>query len=166
MGCRTEPGYPPQGHMIEVAVGVCKHCIQPKPPRTHHCSETCHELVSGRMVQYLILVEFFVALAIVVGLLWLIYSHGKIISNGETSIEYYINLATAKKFAMRRKVYMNPYDFGWRKNWKSFLGIDDFRGDFFKKIIIPSVYQPNGDGLIWPFAFSLDELLPHVQRQT
>ncbi|KRY58544.1 putative palmitoyltransferase ZDHHC16, partial [Trichinella britovi] len=84
--------------------------------------ETCRELVSGRIVQYLILVEFFVALAIVVGLLWLIYSHGKIISNGETSIEYYINLATAKKFAMRRKVYMNPYDFGWKKNWKSFLG--------------------------------------------
>ncbi|XP_003376129.1 putative parathyroid hormone 2 receptor [Trichinella spiralis] len=26
------------GHLIEVAVGVCKHCIQPKPPRTHHCS--------------------------------------------------------------------------------------------------------------------------------
>ncbi|KRZ27950.1 putative palmitoyltransferase ZDHHC16, partial [Trichinella pseudospiralis] len=248
MGCRTEP----------VAVGVCKHCIQPKPPRTHHCSvcnrcilkmdhhcpwlnqcvghynhryfyltlifmwlsciyvvygmrdcfldhyriegttvpwcmamenklcyakwlchfetnistkcekeqETCRELVSGKMVQYLILVEFFVALAIVVGLLWLIYSHGKIISNGETSIEYYVNLATAKKFATRQKVYMNPYDFGWRKNWKSFLGIDDFREDFFKKIIIPSVYKPDGDGLSWPFAFSLDELLPHVQGQT
>ncbi|KRY90896.1 putative palmitoyltransferase ZDHHC16, partial [Trichinella pseudospiralis] len=247
-----------KGHLIEVAVGVCKHCIQPKPPRTHHCSvcnrcilkmdhhcpwlnqcvghynhryfyltlifmwlsciyvvygmrdcfldhyriegttipwcmamenklcyakwlchfetnistkcekeqETCRELVSGKMVQYLILVEFFVALAIVVGLLWLIYSHGKIISNGETSIEYYVNLATAKKFATRQKVYMNPYDFGWRKNWKSFLGIDDFREDFFKKIIIPSVYKPDGDGLSWPFAFSLDELLPHVQGQT
>ncbi|KRX94193.1 putative palmitoyltransferase ZDHHC16, partial [Trichinella pseudospiralis] len=220
MGCRTEPGYPPQASWLNQCVGHYNHryfyltlifmwlsCIyvvygmrdcfldhyRIEGTTVPWCmamenklcyakwlchfetnistkcekeQETCRELVSGKMVQYLILVEFFVALAIVVGLLWLIYSHGKIISNGETSIEYYVNLATAKKFATRQKVYMNPYDFGWRKNWKSFLGIDDFREDFFKKIIIPSVYKPDGDGLSWPFAFSLDELLPHVQGQT
>lgn len=37
-GVRTHPGKPPK-QMSEVAVtSVCKRCILPKPPRTHHCS--------------------------------------------------------------------------------------------------------------------------------
>lgn len=34
----TKPGFPPAGFLIEEAVSICKHCIAPKPPRTHHCS--------------------------------------------------------------------------------------------------------------------------------
>lgn len=37
MAFTTEPGYPPQGAMITEAVSICKRCIAPKPPRTHHC---------------------------------------------------------------------------------------------------------------------------------
>ncbi|XP_015907506.1 palmitoyltransferase ZDHHC16 [Parasteatoda tepidariorum] len=37
MACITDPGYPPQGTMITDAVSICKRCIAPKPPRTHHC---------------------------------------------------------------------------------------------------------------------------------
>ncbi|KFM74080.1 putative palmitoyltransferase ZDHHC16, partial [Stegodyphus mimosarum] len=37
MAYTTEPGYPPQGAMITEAVSICKRCIAPKPPRTHHC---------------------------------------------------------------------------------------------------------------------------------
>ncbi|XP_054708601.1 palmitoyltransferase ZDHHC16-like isoform X2 [Uloborus diversus] len=33
----TGPGFPPQGAMITEAVSICKRCIAPKPPRTHHC---------------------------------------------------------------------------------------------------------------------------------
>jgi len=35
MACVTSPGYP---HTVSQAVTVCKKCIGPKPPRTHHCS--------------------------------------------------------------------------------------------------------------------------------
>ncbi|XP_057655860.1 palmitoyltransferase ZDHHC16B isoform X1 [Diorhabda carinulata] len=38
MAVITSPGYPPQGELIPEAVSICKKCISPKPPRTHHCS--------------------------------------------------------------------------------------------------------------------------------
>uniref|UniRef100_A0A146M895 Palmitoyltransferase n=2 Tax=Lygus hesperus TaxID=30085 RepID=A0A146M895_LYGHE len=38
MGVMTPPGFPPQGVIIEEAVSICRKCIAPKPPRTHHCS--------------------------------------------------------------------------------------------------------------------------------
>ncbi|XP_026761016.1 palmitoyltransferase ZDHHC16 [Galleria mellonella] len=38
MGVITPPGYPPHGAMISEAASICKKCISPKPPRTHHCS--------------------------------------------------------------------------------------------------------------------------------
>ncbi|KAK2585867.1 hypothetical protein KPH14_010460 [Odynerus spinipes] len=37
-------GYPPQGGLIPEAVSICKKCIKPKPPRTHHCS-ICNKCV-------------------------------------------------------------------------------------------------------------------------
>ncbi|XP_014680738.1 PREDICTED: probable palmitoyltransferase ZDHHC16 [Priapulus caudatus] len=37
MGVLTHPGKPPKGMLPEV-VSMCKKCIAPKPPRTHHCS--------------------------------------------------------------------------------------------------------------------------------
>ncbi|XP_012287712.1 palmitoyltransferase ZDHHC16A [Orussus abietinus] len=38
MGVKVPAGYPPQGGLIPEAVSICKKCIKPKPPRTHHCS--------------------------------------------------------------------------------------------------------------------------------
>ncbi|XP_058841082.1 palmitoyltransferase ZDHHC16B-like isoform X5 [Acipenser ruthenus] len=35
---RTSPGYPPQMKTDIPSVSICKKCIAPKPPRTHHCS--------------------------------------------------------------------------------------------------------------------------------
>lgn len=37
-GVTTPPGYPPDAVYITVAASICKKCIAPKPPRTHHCS--------------------------------------------------------------------------------------------------------------------------------
>uniref|UniRef100_A0A8D8UZP9 Palmitoyltransferase n=1 Tax=Cacopsylla melanoneura TaxID=428564 RepID=A0A8D8UZP9_9HEMI len=44
MGVKTMPGYPPQGGLIPEAVSICKKCISPKPPRTHHCS-VCNKCI-------------------------------------------------------------------------------------------------------------------------
>ncbi|KAG7313572.1 hypothetical protein JYU34_000723 [Plutella xylostella] len=38
MGVATSPGHPPNGLTVMEAASICKKCIQPKPPRTHHCS--------------------------------------------------------------------------------------------------------------------------------
>lgn len=38
MGVQIPAGYPPKGGLIPEAVSICKKCIEPKPPRTHHCS--------------------------------------------------------------------------------------------------------------------------------
>ncbi|KAK2585866.1 hypothetical protein KPH14_010460 [Odynerus spinipes] len=44
MGVNVAAGYPPQGGLIPEAVSICKKCIKPKPPRTHHCS-ICNKCV-------------------------------------------------------------------------------------------------------------------------
>ncbi len=37
-GVSTHPGSPTDLNLIPFRVAVCKKCISPKPPRTHHCS--------------------------------------------------------------------------------------------------------------------------------
>lgn len=37
MASKTNPGKPPKDQAYN-AVGICKKCFVPKPPRTHHCS--------------------------------------------------------------------------------------------------------------------------------
>lgn len=37
MACSTDPGRPPLSETYN-AVSICKKCLIPKPPRTHHCS--------------------------------------------------------------------------------------------------------------------------------
>ncbi|XP_077301941.1 palmitoyltransferase ZDHHC16A [Arctopsyche grandis] len=39
----TSPGHPPEASLIVEAVSICRKCIAPKPPRSHHCSvcNTC-----------------------------------------------------------------------------------------------------------------------------
>lgn len=37
MACSTDPGQPPRSETYN-AVSICKKCLIPKPPRTHHCS--------------------------------------------------------------------------------------------------------------------------------
>ncbi|XP_066991490.2 palmitoyltransferase ZDHHC16A isoform X2 [Anabrus simplex] len=44
MAAVTLPGYPPQGALIPEAASICKKCIAPKPPRTHHCS-VCNKCI-------------------------------------------------------------------------------------------------------------------------
>lgn len=74
--------------------------------------------------------------------------HAQLITKGETSIEANINRAETKRLAEINKNYVNPYDFGPRKNWRIFLGI--VRGKtFIRNVILPSAHPPVGDGLTW-----------------
>ncbi|XP_075733170.1 palmitoyltransferase ZDHHC16 isoform X1 [Rhipicephalus microplus] len=38
MALTTNPGTPPEASLVPEVVSICKKCIAPKPPRTHHCS--------------------------------------------------------------------------------------------------------------------------------
>ncbi|KNC33173.1 hypothetical protein FF38_03639 [Lucilia cuprina] len=44
MAVITPAGEPPEGISLNEAVAVCKKCITPKPPRTHHCS-VCNKCI-------------------------------------------------------------------------------------------------------------------------
>ncbi|CAH0562149.1 unnamed protein product [Brassicogethes aeneus] len=244
MAVVTHPGYPPQGELITEAVSICKKCIAPKPPRTHHCSvcnrcilkmdhhcpwlNNCvgyrnHRYFFLYMV-YMVLGVFFVICAgfdvaytaillspddlnepeleghsvkfnksgalipvtdavdldsslldddyiqayepitpwkrraiiymalincgafIALGALssW----HSKLIGRGETSIEANINKAETTRLSEIGRIYVNPYNFGSRKNWRIFLGLIQGR-TFLTGVLLPSAHEPIGDGLTW-----------------
>ncbi|KAK2572587.1 Palmitoyltransferase ZDHHC16 [Acropora cervicornis] len=53
--------------------------------------------------------------------------HCRLISYGETSIEWYINVEDAKKLRKQGLVFKNPYNFGVLSNWRMLLGLVDGR---------------------------------------
>lgn len=94
--------------------------------------------------------------------------HGRLISNGETSIEGNINKTEFARLASYGRIYVNPYHFGSRKNWRIFLGLVGdryvqsvqlykrtnysyrvFTRSWFWYVILPSAHKPIGDGLTW-----------------
>ncbi|CAH1377523.1 hypothetical protein MTP99_018932 [Tenebrio molitor] len=244
MAVVTPPGYPPQGELITEAVSICKKCIAPKPPRTHHCS-VCNRCIlkmdhhcpwlnncvgyknhryffmymvymvlgvlfvilcgvdiayssiflatddpdepeleghpvkfnktgalipvtdvlyidtpvvddefndhyqpsslwERRAIIYMALINSGVFVALGVLSLW----HSQLIGKGETSIEANINKAETKRLAEIGRIYINPYNFGSKKNWRIFLGLVKGR-TFYQHIVLPSPHEPVGDGLTW-----------------
>ncbi|PSN56799.1 putative palmitoyltransferase ZDHHC16 [Blattella germanica] len=244
MAANTHPGYPPEGALIPEAASICKKCIAPKPPRTHHCSvcnkcilkmdhhcpwlnncighynhryffmymaymclgvlfliifgfqlaynevwlgiddeeEDDDSLIEGHPVrlnssqfssvtelmaslgntsllepsqpyegrslrQSCLIYMAFINSGVLVSLGALTVWHSRLIGRGETSIEANINKAETKRLAEKNKVYINPYDFGKKKNWRLFLGI--VKGRTWRHILLPSPHKPLGEGLTW-----------------
>lgn len=61
--------------------------------------------------------------AVVVALGTLCSWHAKLITRGETSVEAHINQSERKRLLLQNKIYINPYNFGPKKNWRLFLGL-------------------------------------------
>lgn len=61
--------------------------------------------------------------AVVVALGTLSSWHVKLITRGETSVEAHINQSEHKRLLLQNKIYINPYNFGPKKNWQLFLGL-------------------------------------------
>lgn len=74
--------------------------------------------------------------------------HTILITNGETCIERYINRKCRRHFQQYNRHYQNPYDFGWRENWRRFLGFDRHRHPWLH-ILLPSNFGPKRDGFTW-----------------
>ncbi|XP_037955971.1 palmitoyltransferase ZDHHC16-like [Teleopsis dalmanni] len=250
MASITPAGKPPEGVQLIEAVSICKKCILPKPPRTHHCS-VCNKCVlkmdhhcpwlnncvgysnhryfflymayttigclflivfgfeigynylwlehgdnwietepligqpvkfnlSGHIIpvthgneyddEILLPAEHnlptptfnelsvtpekrralmfmaFVNVAVVLALGTLCIWHARLITRGETSIEANINDSERKRLSGHNRCYVNPYDFGPKKNWKMFLGLVRGR-TFWRTVILPSWHKPEGNGL-------------------
>nr|XP_018917302.1 PREDICTED: probable palmitoyltransferase ZDHHC16 [Bemisia tabaci] len=255
MGVTVNPGTPPEGGLIQEAVSICKKCIAPKPPRTHHCSvcnrcilkmdhhcpwlNNCvghhnhryffsymifitlgtfylmlfgfeiayHELwedyfrsedlndesleghavrinkslpvdewvlepVNGGDIIYpvnhgrdwrrkAILFMAFICSGAFVAIGALLIYHYRLISAGETSIEYHINKDQRKKFAALNKEYKNPYNFGRKRNWRIFFGLQKDRS--WLHVFFPSAHKPIGDGLQWQTIYSGNPLEVHAK---
>ncbi|XP_074641614.1 palmitoyltransferase ZDHHC16-like isoform X2 [Tubulanus polymorphus] len=235
MAVFTNPGSPSE--MIPETVSVCKKCISPKPPRTHHCS-ICKKCVlkmdhhcpwlnncvghynhryffmfciymwlgclyisisaydlfkehfygsqelrypgyfyvlnlalggvtampselgskSSSLYHLSIVYEFMLCSGVTVALGLLVLWHARLISRGETSIEVHINKSDAGRMKKIGLVHRNPYNFGFIKNWKMFLGLSNGRS-FWRHILLPSTHKPMGDGLTWESTtYKLDSL--------
>ncbi|GAB1600488.1 palmitoyltransferase ZDHHC16-like [Argonauta hians] len=95
-----------------------------------------------------IIFVFFLGSGVVVALGILSLWHARLISRGETSIEYHINKNEKKRLKKLGQTYVNPYDFGFIQNWKLFLGLTEGR-TFWRHILFPSRHKPQGNGLQW-----------------
>ena len=73
--------------------------------------------------------------------------HIKLITDGETCVETYINQKERKRLTKLGYHFVNPYDFGPLNNWRNFLGFN--QGKTWIHILLPSVSPPIGDGLTW-----------------
>uniref|UniRef100_A0A1A9X411 Palmitoyltransferase n=1 Tax=Glossina brevipalpis TaxID=37001 RepID=A0A1A9X411_9MUSC len=253
MAVITLPGVPPEGISLANAVSICKKCITPKPPRTHHCS-VCNKCIlkmdhhcpwlsncvgygnhryfflymlyttigslflivfgleigykylwlehtdnwtevepleghpvkinlSGHIIPVTHLNEYdedvllpaqhdlptpanavyanspyilarrralwfmaFINVGVIAALGTLCCWHAKLISRGETSIEAHINQAQHKVMLAQNKIYINPYNFGPKINWRLFLGVVRGRS-FWRTVLLPSWHKPDGNGL-------------------
>jgi len=108
-------------------------------------------LLFGIMVtrtQLLVIVYFVASLSIAtcLALGGLTIWHGKLITRGETSIEYHINKADRKELGQG---FVNPYDLGRRRNWQVFLGLDQGSRTLLRHVLLPSAHCPSGNGYDW-----------------
>ena len=96
-----------------------------------------------------VMFEFYVSLAIVVGIGALMSWHVLLITRAETSIEQHVNKEMRKQYARDGRTYRNPYDLGPAQNWRRFLGLDQPGRTFLRHVLFPSSHSPTGDGLTW-----------------
>ncbi|UJR13220.1 hypothetical protein I4U23_000242 [Adineta vaga] len=82
-------------------------------------------------------------------LIILIYRHVRTISRGITSVERLLHKDYARQCIEHDHMFINPYDFGLLENWKRFFNVRTI-GEFIRCVLLPNIYQPKGNGIIWP----------------
>ncbi|XP_055879545.1 palmitoyltransferase ZDHHC16-like isoform X2 [Biomphalaria glabrata] len=112
--------------------------------------------LEDQLIHNAIILQFLLCAGVAVALGLLGIWHARLISRGETSIEQHINKRERIRMRKKNLVYRNPYNFGFIKNWKMFLGLGKGR-TFFRHILFPSCHDPLGDGIMWEtVTFKLD----------
>ncbi|XP_037577347.1 palmitoyltransferase ZDHHC16A isoform X2 [Dermacentor silvarum] len=175
MALTTNPGTPPEASLVPEVVSICKKCIAPKPPRTHHCS-VCNRCILkmdhhcpwlNNCIGHFTHRYFFMFCSyVLIGIIYLMIFGYRIAYE-----EYFctlpmpaVGLASSKiqlgnldmsvnvTLQDTPGIYRNPYDFGPRKNWRIFLGLTN--GRTWRHLLLPSAHLPEGNGLTWTTIYS------------
>ncbi|XP_055903075.1 palmitoyltransferase ZDHHC16 [Eupeodes corollae] len=147
------------GHIIPVThISEYDDSIDGLRPAQHILPTPPPSTANGLSKRRAVIFMAFINVAVVIALGSLTIWHAKLVTNGETSIESHINQSERKRFLKENKIYVNPYDFGTKKNWKLFLGLVRGRS-FWKNVLLPSIHKPEGNGLA--FHTVKDEFLLH-----
>jgi hypothetical protein len=64
---------------------------------------------------------------------------------GQTSVEWQVNRVQRKKAKLEGRPFVNPHDFGFRRNWEHFLGKHSL-----PFILLPSLVAPPHLGALFP----------------
>lgn len=86
---------------------------------------------------------FIICASIAIAISFLFFWHVYLMLSGQTTIEFYINKSKRNKSLAHGKLYFNPFDLGYKKNWQHVMGTSNF---FIS--ILPSNRAPHG--LPWP----------------
>lgn len=106
-------------------------------------------ILEGSAAKYrAILFAAIINIAVVFALGTLTVWHFRLINRGETSVESHINASETKRYKALNKTYVNPYNFGQRKNWRLFLGLVRGR-TWWRHVLLPSGHKSEGNGLSW-----------------
>ncbi|XP_054747918.1 palmitoyltransferase ZDHHC16A [Anastrepha obliqua] len=115
-----------------------KHTL-PTPPTSE---DSAFSVGKRRALVFMTVTNLTAVLALGALTIW----HAIMITRGETSIEALINKEGTEEMLKENKIYVNPYNFGARKNWKLFLGLVRGR-KFWRCVLLPSWHKPEGNGL-------------------
>lgn len=87
-------------------------------PVQHDLPDVERDWSNEKLVFSCIVFMAIVSFAVILALGFLTVWHFRLISNGETSVEYYINKAEKKRLTTIGREFTNPYDCGRRSNFK------------------------------------------------
>lgn len=133
--------------------------VKRTPPPAHLSNLTW----TDQLYHHSIIFVFFLGSGCVVALGLLSLWHARLISRAETSIEVHINKNERKRLEKLGQKFVNPYDYGFKKNWQLFLGLTEGR-TFWRHILLPSRHKPTGNGLQWETTtFTIDSNIDNIR---
>ena len=120
-----------------------------------------HTRTMGEVTMVMLL--FFICFGVWIGLTILGGWHLYLISKAETSIEWNDNRIISMEYSRRGRTFVNPYNYGVKKNWKLFLGLVHNR-NFFRHVLLPSGHPPAGNGINWRLGYLIKATEPVEPR--
>ncbi|OQV16384.1 putative palmitoyltransferase ZDHHC16 [Hypsibius exemplaris] len=100
-----------------------------------------------RSVMYMYILSGAASISVFCLMAW----HATLISAGESSIEAHINKKERQRLAQVDLPYFNPYNFGFRQNWRIAMCVPENRS-FWRHVLWFSSNRPEENGLRWKTA--------------
>jgi len=85
-------------------------------------------MAEGRKAQHNIMFLFVLTLSVGIAVSILLFWHLFLVLTAQTTIEFYGNFTRRRRARTRGEIYRNPYDVGYKRNWRRVFGNDDCSG--------------------------------------